>query len=188
MKVILGLGNPGLRYKFSRHNLGFLVVQKLAKSNSIKINKKTFNCLWGSGRIENQEVVLAKPSTFMNLSGEAATSIVKQKKIKIEDLLIVLDDVNLPLGKIRIKPEGSDGGHKGLRSIIKALGTKGFSRLRIGVGAAQLAAEKDRLSRHVLGCFNKREIKIINAALEQAQVASEVWATDGIACAMTRFN
>ena len=188
MKVILGLGNPGLKYKFSRHNLGFLVVEKLAKSYSIKIKKKGFNYLWGKGLIGNQEVFLGKPLSFMNLSGETAASIVKQKKIELKDLLIVLDDVNLPLGKIRIRPKGSDGGHKGLRSIIEAIGSGNFSRLRIGIGVPQSWAEKPNLTRHVLGRFNKREIKIINAAVEEAQAVSEVWIRDGIASAMNRYN
>lgn len=189
MKAILGLGNPGLRFRFSRHNLGFLVVDELAKANSIKIKQRAFASVLGKGVIGNQKVLLAKPLTFMNLSGTSAAQIVRQKRIKLKDLLVVLDDVNLPLGKVRIRPEGSEGGHKGLRSIIESLGSCAFARLRIGVGLPRLCPQKlGKLSRHVLGRFNKKEIKIIIAAVEEAKSACEVWATDGITKAMNGFN
>lgn len=198
MKVILGLGNPGLRFRFSRHNLGFLVVEKLAKAKKIKITQRAFNCLLARGKIENQKLLLVKPSTFVNLSGQAAAKIVKQTKIQLKDLLVICDDINLPLGKIRIKPRGSEGGHKGLRSIIKALGTGDFPRLRIGVGTPQKRAEEGRpcsckqeqgmLSKYVLGRFNKKEIKIINKAIEETASCCQVWAEEDIATAMNRFN
>ena len=183
MKVILGLGNPGLRFRFSRHNLGFLVVEKLAKAKKVKIT---------------QQLLLVKSSTFVNLSGQAAAKIVKQTKIQLKDLLVICDDINLPLGKIRIKPRGSEGGHKGLCSIIKALGTGDFPRLRIGVGTPQKRAEEGRLrsckqergilSKYVLGCFNRKEIKIINEAVEETVRCCQVWAEEDIATAMNRFN
>lgn len=168
----MGLGNPGLRFRFNRHNLGFLVVERLGKS----------------GALEHQRVLLVNPLTFVNLSGQAASSIVKRRKIRLKDLLIICDDVNLPLGRMRIRAAGSDGGHKGLRSIIEALGTKSFPRLRIGVGRPQTKAEKDKLSRYVLGNFNKKEIKIINETIEEAASCCVVWAKEGIAAAMSRFN
>lgn len=198
MKVILGLGNPGLRFRFSRHNLGFLVVERLAQAKKIKITQRAFNCLLGKGKIENRQLLLAKPSTFVNLSGQAAALLVNQTKIQLKDLLVVCDDVNLPLGKIRIRPGGSDGGHKGLRSIIEALGANGFSRLRIGVGTPQKRTEEGRphsckqergvLSKYVLGRFNRKEIKIINEAAEEALNCCRVWAEEGIATAMNKFN
>ncbi len=199
MKAILGLGNPGLIYRFSRHNLGFLVVEKLARAKKIRLVKRAFNCLLGQGAFENQQVLLAKPLTFVNVSGQAALLIVKRKKIHLKDLLIICDDVNLPLGKIRIGTSGSDGGHKGLRSIIEALDSRDFSRLRIGIGrparpefsqagGPEGKAEGDKLSRHVLGKFYRREIKIINEAIEKAAAASEVWTKEGIAAAMNKFN
>jgi len=172
VKAILGLGNPGLRFRFNRHNLGFMVVERLGKSGALK----------------HQQVLLVKPLTFVNLSGQAASSIIKRRKIRLKDLLIICDDVHLPLGKIRIRAAGSDGGHKGLRSIIEALETKSFPRLRIGVGAPQTEAKKDKLSRYVLGNFNKKEIKIINEATEEAASCCAVWAKEGIAAAMSRFN
>lgn len=194
MKVILGLGNPGLKYRFSRHNLGFLVVKKLAGYKKIKVSKKAFHCLSGKGMVENQEVLLGFPLTFMNLSGEAVAPIVKSKEIKLADLLIVCDDVNLPLGKIRIRAKGSHGGHKGLGSITETLGSDHFPRLRIGVGRPQTKPEKvqlrqrSMLSRYVLGSFNKKEIKIINEAIEKAVSACLVWIKEGIQAAMNKFN
>lgn len=188
MKVILGLGNPGLRFRFSRHNLGFLVVEKLAKDSRIKTTQKAFGCLLGQGKIKGEQLLLARPLTFMNLSGEAAVAIVRWKKVKLADLLAICDDVNLPLGKIRLRPKGSDGGHKGLRSIIGALASRDFPRLRIGVGIPQVKADENRLRKYVLGRFNKKEIKIINETIEKAVAASIIWAKEGIAAAMNKFN
>jgi PTH1 family peptidyl-tRNA hydrolase len=187
VKVILGLGNPGLRYRFSRHNLGFLVVEKLAKAKRIRITRRGFNCLYGEGTIGAQEVLLAKPCTFVNLSGQAANSIVKRKQIDLKDLLVVCDDINLPLGEIRIRGKGSDGGHNGLRSIIDTLGNQGFARLRIGVGAP--AQKPGGLLKHyVLGRFNRQEIKVVNETVVEAASASELWIKEGIERAMNRFN
>lgn len=137
--------------------------------------------------MKRQQVLLVKPLTFVNLSGHSARSIVRRNKIQLEDLLVVCDDVNLPLGKIRIRPSGSDGGHKGLRSIIEALQSESFPRLRIGVGAP-IRAEEDTLKEHVLGNFDKKEIKVIGEAIETAAACCSVWAEEGIAAAMNRFN
>jgi len=164
--------------------LGFLVVEALARVNRIKIKQRTFSCLLGKGTIANQEVLLGLPSTFVNLSGAAACAITKHEKLDLKDLLIVCDDVNLPLGKIRIRSKGSDGGHKGLRSIIEALGNKDFGRLRIGVERPGQGA----LSGHVLGRFNKRENKIISETIEKAVRAIETWLKTGIQAAMDQFN
>lgn len=182
----MGLGNPGLRFRFTRHNLGFSVVERLARLKKIKITRRAFGCLIGEGIIGSQRLLLAKPLTYVNLSGQAVGAIVRQKKIKPEDLLIVCDDVNLPLGKIRIKARGSDGGHKGLRSIIKTLESRDFPRLRVGIGTPE--AEKDRLTEYVLGKFNKQEIKVIKEAIEEAVSCAEVWTKEGVAAAMNRFN
>ena len=193
MKAIFGLGNPGLRFRGSRHNLGFLVVAKLAKLKRIKITRKSFHCLFGEGKILDQELLLAEPLTFVNLSGQAVAAVIRHKGICFKDLLIICDDVNLPLGKIRIRAKGSAGGHQGLRSIIQTLGSENFARLRIGVGAPQAKPtsaqdEIKQLSKYVLGNFNRREMKVINEALEKATRCSELWAKKGIASAMNRFN
>ena len=188
MKIILGLGNPGLRFRYSRHNLGFLAVERLAQAKKIRINQKAFNCLLGKGTIENQKVFLAKPLTSMNLSAEAVLPLLKRKKITFRDLLIVCDDINLPLGKIRIRPKGSAGGHKGLHSIIKALGNEAFPRLIIGVGRPKAKAQGNKLTNFVLSYFNKKEIKTMNEALENAVSCCEVWIKQGIIPAMNKFN
>ncbi|MBN2096980.1 MAG: aminoacyl-tRNA hydrolase [Candidatus Omnitrophica bacterium] len=184
MKAIIGLGNFGLRYRDTRHNLGFLVIERLAKKHRIKIKQKLFHCLLGVGLLEEELVLLAQPQTFVNLSGQAAREIVKQKKIALPDLLVVCDDINLPLGKIRLKADGSDGGHKGLRSIITALGKSAFARLRIGIGRKKQGG----LSKFVLARFPKAENKIINQAQEQAVACIEDWVALGINAAMNKFN
>lgn len=190
MKAILGLGNPGPRFRLTRHNLGSLVVRKLAQTHKIKINQRAFSCLLGQGTIEEQAVLLGVPLTFMNLSAEAVLPVVKRKRIKLSDLLIVCDDINLPLGKIRIRPKGSDGGHKGLRSIVQALASKDFARLRIGIDApvTKAKAKRDKLIQHVLGTLNKKEIEVIKPAVDRAVHCCELWAQEGIGPAMARFN
>ena len=182
------MGNPGPEYEFSRHNLGFAVVEKLARANKIRLAKKVFNCLLGQGALGNRQVLLAEPLTFVNLSGQAALEIVKRGKIQPRELLVICDDVNLSLGKIRIRAGGSAGGHNGLRSIIEALERRDFPRLRIGVGRPKEKAEKDRLSRHVLGRFGREEMKTVSEAVEKAQAASELWVKKGSAAAMNQFN
>jgi len=184
VKAILGLGNPGLRFKFSRHNLGFLAVETLARAHRIRIKQRAFNCLLGAGTVETHEVVLGFPLKFMNLSGQAIGPLVRDKKIKLQDLLIVCDDANLPLGKIRLRPGGSAGGHNGLKSIIEVLGSEEFPRLRIGVDKPKT----NKLTHHVLGWFNKREIKIIDEKLEEAAAAIELWIKEGHQAAMSKFN
>jgi PTH1 family peptidyl-tRNA hydrolase len=188
VKVIIGLGNPGLRFRRSRHNLGFLVVEKLARLHRIKITQKNYNCVYGQGWIGNQYVFLAKPLTFVNLSGQAVISIIKKQKIHEEDLLVICDDINLSLGKIRIRATGSDGGHKGLRSIIETLKTKEIPRLRIGVGTAQIETRRIKLSKYVLAGFNRKEIKIIDQAIEEAAACCEIWIKEGIVLAMNKVN
>ncbi len=185
MKAIVGLGNPGLQYRESRHNLGFLVIRDLARGVRIRINKKGFYSLFGKGAIEQQPVLLAMPVTYMNLSGKAVKSLVKQQKIALEDLLVVCDDVNLELGVIRLKASGSPGGHNGLSSIVDSLGTRNFARLRVGVGVP--AGKKD-LTGHVLGNFKSSEIKVLNQTVERAVNCCRVWASAGPVTAMNRFN
>ncbi len=188
MKVILGLGNPGLKFRFSRHNLGFLAVEKLAQVNGIKLGQKRLNCLLGEGRLKGQKVLLVEPLTFVNLSGEAVSLIIKRRKMQLKELLVVCDDVNLPLGKIRLRAGGSHGGHNGLRSIIEALDNQDFPRLRIGVGRPQHQARRSKLTQHVLGRFSRSEIKAVNAVLEEALSCIQVWLQAGIARAMNKFN
>lgn len=187
MKVILGLGNPGLRYRDNRHNLGYRVVEKLAQENKIKIAHRHGRFIAGEGLFGNEQVLLAKPLTYMNLSGEAALAIVKQQQAACKDMLVVCDDVNLPLGKMRIKARGRSGGHNGLRSIINALHTEEFPRLRIGIG---MPAESggENLSAHVLAKFNKNELKLVKEAVAEGAHCCQIWLEEGIEPAMNYFN
>jgi PTH1 family peptidyl-tRNA hydrolase len=166
--------------------LGFLAVEKLAGLLKIEIDQHSSACLLGKGRIGHQRLLLGLPLTFMNLSGTAAAVILKQNKIKLKDLLIICDDVNLPVGRMRLRPKGSAGGHKGLASIIAALASEDFPRLRIGAGRPKKSGTG--LSRHVLSGFNKKEIKLVNQLIDRAVDCAQVWTKEGITKAMNRFN
>ncbi|MBO5100239.1 MAG: aminoacyl-tRNA hydrolase [Treponema sp.] len=134
MYIIAGLGNPGNEYKWTRHNVGFEVISKLAYDYNIDMNKSKFNAILGDGRINGKKVLLIKPLTYMNLSGESISQIMNFYKEDIENLIVVCDDINLPVGNIRIRKKGSDGGQRGLRNIISLLNSENFPRVRVGVG------------------------------------------------------
>ena len=184
MKIIAGLGNPGLRYRRTRHNLGFMVVEALAKKYKIRLNKKGFNGRYGTGRISGEEILLFEPLTYMNLSGVAVKSVIKSKMEEKKDLLVILDDFNLPLGSIRIRSKGSDGGHNGLKSISEHIGDN-FSRLRIGIGK-ELFFE-DTVS-FVLSPFLKKERPVLEEAVSKAVEIVETWLKMDILETMNRYN
>jgi PTH1 family peptidyl-tRNA hydrolase len=185
MKIIVGLGNPGSKYKKSRHNLGFLVVKELAKRYNITMRKKISKALLGEGTILGEGVLLVLPLTYMNSSGQAVGPLVEKRKINPKDMLVVCDDVNLKLGAIRMRPYGSAGGHKGLKSIIDALNSKSFPRLRVGIsGPVKI---KD-LAGFVLAPFAKEQMKIIKEVVIKSMEAIEVWLKSSIEIAMNRFN
>ena len=186
MYVIVGLGNPGKKYENTRHNVGFAVIDKLAKDCDIKVNKSKHSAKIGEGVIEGEKVVLAKPQTYMNLSGMSVRSLMDFYKIDPEsELIIISDDIDLPTGNLRIRKSGSAGGHNGLKSIIANVGTQGFTRIRVGVGAK---IEGEDLANHVLGHFNKDDAKIIEIAAETAAEAIKTMLTDGVDKAMNKFN
>jgi len=205
MKLIVGLGNPGILYAASRHNIGFCALDKLAKEQGVafKRNKDAFSFA-GKGRIGLRDVILAKPFTFMNLSGIAVAGLVKHYGIKPQDLLVVCDDLDLDLGCIRIRARGSSAGQRGLSSVIEALGTVEFSRLRIGIGRPphQLVHKKIEeanwcggrpfsntdTAEYVLSHFNKKEKEQINRILEKVVACCQAWVTEGIAKSMNMFN
>lgn len=186
MKLIVGLGNPGTEYAFTRHNIGFLVMEKVAEDNSIKFRfNKRFNALVGEGAIGGEKAFLIMPQTFMNLSGHSVRPALNWLKLKANDMFVVMDDIALPFGSIRIKLKGSSGGHKGLSSIIDSISTQEFSRMRLGI----LGRRKIRdLSNHVLGRFTKSEQKNLQAILDSASQACECWVTEGVNAAMNKFN
>lgn len=181
MRVIFGLGNPGLRYRKTRHNLGFRVLDRLAEKAQAGWKKKRLFEAWTAGA---GELILVKPATYVNLSGRAARAVIDYYRLSARDLLVVVDDVNLPAGAIRIRTGGGGGGHHGLESIIRALGTGDFTRLRIGVGGGELGD----LTAHVLSRPGKAEKALYDRAVAEAAAAIEVIGTEGAEAAMNIFN
>lgn len=184
-KLIVGLGNPGVAYRGTRHNIGFRVADKTAEELGVAFLREKYGGLFAEGRIDGIRVFLLKPLTFMNRSGVSVARAVRYALHDVADLLVVADDVNLPLGRLRLRAGGSSGGHKGLGSIIEHLGTDKFSRLRIGVGMGK--GEGD-LTRHVLGRFAAEEAEAVEQAVARAAEAVLMFARYGIAAAMDRFN
>lgn len=184
MKIIVGLGNPGFRYKNTRHNVGFMVINNIAKKYKLPIKKKGYNGFYAVGNIEGQEVLLFEPMTYMNLSGEAVRSVCASKLENSEDLIVVADDVNIPLGKLRLREKGSSGGHNGLKSIIENA-DENFTRLRVGVGPEHLVQD---LSVYVLGSFSRKERLVLTESIEQASECVITWLKLGTKEAMNTYN
>ena len=186
MYIIAGLGNPTKEYENTRHNVGFMCIDTLAERYDIKINEHKHKALIGKGYIEGQKVILVKPLTYMNNSGESIREILDFYKLDAEeDLLIIYDDIDLDVGKLRIRAKGSAGGHNGIKSIIQHTGTAGFNRIRVGVGAKP---EGGDLVNHVLGHFKGEDLEGINAARKKVTDATTVIITDGIDKAMNLYN
>ena len=185
MKLVAGLGNPGRQYAGTRHNVGFEVIDELAKRHGVGFEAAPADALMGKWRRDGEIVLLVKPLTFMNLSGVAAGQLMRYFKIDVPDLFVICDDVNLPLGRLRVRAGGSDGGHNGLRSMADELGTMDYSRLRIGVGRGD---ERRDLADHVLAGFAPEEQPGVNDAVTRAADAVECWVLDGLAKAMNVFN
>ena len=186
MKLIVGLGNPGDEYKLTRHNMGFLVLEEFARATGMKfkINKR-FNALVSEGVMGKEDVLLAMPRTFMNLSGNSTRLMLNWFKAESEDMLVVMDDIALPFGAIRIKPEGSSGGHNGLNSIIDSVGTQEFPRMRLGILGRKNVRD---LSNYVLDRFTKVEQKGLPGILKTASEACDCWVKEGVAATMNRYN
>ena len=183
MRVVVGLGNPGKQYHGTRHNVGFAVVDGLASGPAAGRFQSRFQAQVAEMMENDQKVLLVKPETFMNLSGRAVHQVIDFYKVELADLLVVCDDINLPLGKLRIRTKGSHGGHNGLRDIQNHLGTQDYSRLRIGVGAGE-----DDLVDHVLGRFRPSERPVIEDALSLAIQAVALWIGQGVDACMNRYN
>lgn len=185
MKLVVGLGNPGSKYEGTRHNVGFAALDLLARRHFVAWDTAPRGAPGLIGRWRAADVVLAKPLTFMNLSGEAIVPLLHFYKIEVPDLLVVVDEVQLDTGRIKINPDGSAGGHNGLKSIIASLGTMAFARLRIGVGRGD--SRRD-LADHVLARFEPDERAIVDESVGRAADAAEVFVADGVQAAMNRFN
>jgi peptidyl-tRNA hydrolase, PTH1 family len=185
MKLVVGLGNPGPKYEGTRHNVGFAAVDLLARRHYVQWEAAPRGAPGLIGRWRAADVVLAKPLTFMNLSGDAIVPLLQFYKIELPDLLVVVDEAQLETGRIRIRPDGSAGGHNGLKSIVASLGTMAFPRMRIGVGRGD--GRRD-LADHVLARFDGDERGIISDSVARAADAVEAFVEDGIDGAMNRFN
>jgi peptidyl-tRNA hydrolase, PTH1 family len=183
--LIVGLGNPGASYERTRHNLGFMLVDRLAKEAQTQVKRDECRSLVGRGEIENQKAELVKPQTFMNLSGEAVSCLLRKPDRIIERLVVISDDLALPFGKIRLRPSGSHGGHNGLRSIIDCLGTNEFMRLRIGIMPEHPVSNTKNF---VLENFSKDESAEVERVLEKSGDAIRSIVRDGIDRAMAEFN
>ena len=186
MKLVVGLGNPGPEYRETRHNVGFLVIDELTKRWRVSDEwREKFDALHIKTTIGDEPVIVAKPLTFMNLSGQAIAGLAGFYKIDPPDVFVVTDDVALPLGRLRARREGGAGGHNGLKSVIQHLGTQAFARVRVGVGRGD--ARRD-LGDHVLGRFDAGEREIVSAAVLRAADATETYLREGIERAMSAFN
>lgn len=186
MKLIIGLGNPGASYKATRHNAGAMAVERLAKKEKLVFKaNRSFKSYIATGKLNNEPVCLALPQTFMNLSGEAVEALTKKKRVALQDVLVVYDDVNLLLGRIKAKPKGADGGHHGLANVIEKLGSRDIPRLRLGIGCQGLRGD---LTDHVLSRFDKEETGIIEGILEKATEAIKIWALEGMDKCMNACN
>lgn len=183
MWCIIGLGNPGERYRQTRHNVGFDFIDRLSSQWKIPVDQSGPNFLFGSGDYKEIPVLLAKPMTFMNRSGDAYRRLLREPEISCKESLIVFDDFNIPLGKLRLRPKGSSGGHNGLESILQSAGTDEIPRLRVGIGDSG----SDWID-YVLEPFSLKEREIIDEALERAVQAAESVLCDGIERAMSRWN
>jgi peptidyl-tRNA hydrolase, PTH1 family len=184
--LVVGLGNPGAEYQNTRHNVGFSVVDRLAAEHRIDARKTEKRSVVGYGRIRDVPVVLAKPLTFMNLSGESIRPLMRMLELRPEDIIVVTDDMDLPVGRLRVRAGGSAGGHNGLKSLIQHLGTQEFPRVRIGVGRPK--GEGPGAIDHVLGKFGRDEIEPIQEAIRYAAEAVEVILSSGLEAAMSRYN
>lgn len=183
--MIVGLGNPGREYRETRHNIGFMVVDRMAEKHGIKLSRVQNKAIIGSGIVAGAKVILVKPQTFMNISGQAVTALVRFYKIQQADLIVAHDDVDLPFGTIRMRPGGGSAGQKGIASIINLLGTQDFARLRMGVGRPPGRMDA---AAYVLQSFHPSDQELLQNFLSKASDALTCYIVDGLETAMNRFN
>ncbi|HJQ40196.1 MAG TPA: aminoacyl-tRNA hydrolase [Thermoanaerobaculia bacterium] len=183
MKLIVGLGNPGAEYALTRHNVGWQVIDAFAKKFRIDVARHEKSALTGTGRVAGGSVLVAKPLTYMNLSGDAVRLLVNAYAESTTELMVVYDDIDLPLGKLRIRPNGSSGTHNGMRSIVAELGTENFPRLRVGIGSPET-----RLRDYVLDAFTAEEQPAVDRAIGRAIDALVLFCRDDLRRAMNEFN
>lgn len=184
MKLIIGLGNPGSEYQSTRHNMGFAAIDYISEKQGISVKKSKHQALIGEGTLGGERVVLAKPMTYMNLSGDAVSALARWYKVEPSDILVIYDDMDLPVGQMRLRPSGSAGGHNGMKSIILRLSSDQFPRLRIGIGRKE---NNDTID-YVLGKLNREEQEIQFKLLGDVCDAVELFVKSGIEPAMNRYN
>lgn len=185
MYLIVGLGNPEEEYGNTRHNMGFNTINKLANQYNIEINKKKFKGLYGTGIIENEKVILLKPQTYMNLSGESIREIVDFYKIKLEEIVVIYDDIDIDSGIVKIRKKGGPGTHNGMKSVIQHLGTENFTRIRVGIGSPE---NKNDLINYVIGAMPKEDQEKLDEATTFAKEALIELIKNGVDIAMNKFN
>lgn len=183
MFLVVGLGNPGKEYDGTRHNIGFEAIDYISKKYNIDVNRTKFKGVFGEGFINGNKVVLLKPTTYMNLSGESIREAINFYKLEKEEVIVIYDDISLEVGKLRIREKGSAGGHNGIKSIIANMSTDIFPRIKIGVGQP-----KGDLVSHVLGKFSKEEVQDLNEVIEASARAVEIMIKDGTKEAMNELN
>ena len=185
MYLIVGLGNPEPEYSYTRHNMGFDVINKIAKKCEIDISRTKFNGLYGSGIIKDEKVILLKPQTYMNLSGNSVKKIVDFYKIEKEKILVIYDDMDIEPGKIKIRKKGSAGGHNGMKSIIQMIGTEEFTRIRVGIGRP---VHKGDEINYVIGAISEEDMLKLEEGTEKAQNAIVEILKNGVDSAMNKYN
>lgn len=184
MYIIVGLGNPGRKYENTRHNLGFITIDRLASKHDIKVDKIKFKALVGDGRIAGQKVLLVKPQTYMNLSGESVREVANFYKVEPDEIIVIYDDLDLPLGNLRIRKSGSAGTHNGMKSVVYQLKSDQFPRIRIGIGQN---GDKDIID-FVIGGFRKEEVPILEDTVDKAVMAIESMIGETVDIAMNKYN
>jgi len=191
MKLIVGLGNPGKIYAHNRHNVGFRCLNYFARLHSIRFDHRQCRARVSLAKVRGEKLLLAKPGTFMNLSGNPVACLVRKHDVPLSDLLVIYDDLDLPLGKIRLRQSGGSGGHKGMNSIISALGSESFPRIRVGIGRPQSEKQfisEDAIVNYVLSDFFPQEEATIKPVIAKVAEAIDCFLTQGIEAAMGRFN
>lgn len=185
MKLIVGLGNPGRQYENTRHNVGFWVIDALSDQWNIPMTKEKWKANVGEGLFQGEKVVLVKPLTYMNLSGESVRTAIDWLKIDLKNFVVLYDDLDLPVGQIRLRQKGSSGGHNGIKSIIQHLGTDQFNRIKIGISRP---STPQPTANYVLSAFHTEEIEQVKEAVDRSRSAVEMWRSDGFIKAMNEFN
>ena len=185
LRMVVGLGNPGQTYQRSRHNTGFMAVERVAQTYAIRFDQRKFKTVFGRGRIDFAEVILAKPMDYMNRSGPPVRSLAEYFGVSSKDVLVIHDDIDLAFGRLKIKEKGGHGGHNGLRSLIIAFGDGDFPRLRIGIGRP---TNRERVTGHVLDRYSVEELRALDPIIARACDAVAVILTKGLTDGMNRFN